>query len=398
MKISNFKLGAICALIASLTFSAFAADKKIVLVAGRPSHGPGDHEFNAGCLVLEKCLNQVPGVKSVVYNNGWPKEPNAFDGADAILLFMDGGGGHPAIQADHLKVLGDLMKKGVGLGCAHYAVEVPKDKGGPEFLDWIGGYYETAFSTNPLWEADIKELPKHAITRGVKPFKLRDEWYFNMRFRPDKKGVIPILVAKPSDETRQGKSASPRGPYSHIVAASGHDEVLMWATERPDGGRGFGFTGAHVHANWSNDDFRKVVLNALLWLAKMEVPVDGARSTLPLEEYTKNLDTKGQPSNATNITGAWSFQVESANGSGTPSFTFVQAGPNLVGTYKGLFGENAFSGTVRNQEIKFSFDVKIQDQPATVTYTGKIESENTMKGAAKLGDFADVTWTAKKTK
>src|SRR5438309_2061084 len=165
-------------LAAALCWSAGAraADKKIVLVAGHPSHGPGDHEFNAGVQLLHRCLAGVPGVKSAFYLNGWPKDPNAFEGADTILFFMDGGAGHPIIQENHLKIIGDLMKKGVGLACVHYAVEVPKDKGGPEFLDWIGGYYEDRWSTNPHWEADFKNLPNHPVTRGVKPFKIRDEW------------------------------------------------------------------------------------------------------------------------------------------------------------------------------------------------------------------------------
>ena len=186
---------------------ARAADKRIVLVAGHPSHGPGEHEFNAGVQLLHKCLQNVPGVDPTFYLNGWPKDPNAFDGADSILFFMDGGAGHPIIQGDHLRIIGDLMKKGVGLACVHYAVEVPKDKGGPEFLNWIGGYYEDRWSTNPHWEADFKSLPNHAITRGVKPFRIRDEWYYNIRFRPEMKGVTPILIARPDDETRQGKSS-----------------------------------------------------------------------------------------------------------------------------------------------------------------------------------------------
>src|SRR5262245_2156659 len=111
--------------------TAGAADKKIVLVAGHPSHGPGDHEFNAGVQLLHRCLQSVPGVTSTFVLNGWPKDESVFNGADAILFFMDGGGGHPIIQGDHLKVIGDLMKKGVGLACVHFAVEVPKDKGGP---------------------------------------------------------------------------------------------------------------------------------------------------------------------------------------------------------------------------------------------------------------------------
>src|SRR5436190_19083821 len=86
-----------------------AADKKIVLVAGTPSHGPGEHEHRAGCLLLKKCLDQAGGISSIVYSNGWPKDPHAFESADAILIYSDGGNGHPAIQQDHLKVLGDLM-------------------------------------------------------------------------------------------------------------------------------------------------------------------------------------------------------------------------------------------------------------------------------------------------
>ncbi len=277
----------------SLSASATAADTaKIVLVAGRPSHGPGDHEFNAGCKLLAKCLAEVPGVDPVVVAGGWPQDESVFDGARTLVFFMDGGGGHPIIKNDHLETIQKLMDKGVGLVCLHYAVEVPKGKPGDKFLDWIGGYYEGGFSTNPHWTAEIIKIPDHPITRGVKPFAVRDEWYFNMRFRPEMKGVTPLLVAKPDDKTRQGVSASPRGPYQHIVDAKGRDEVLAWAVERPDGGRGFGFTGAHAHKNWGDPNFRKLVLNAILWTAKLDVPPEGVESKVSDDELKQNLDPK----------------------------------------------------------------------------------------------------------
>ena len=47
-----------------------AADKQIILLAGKPSHGPGDHEFNAGCLLLQQCLSNVPGVSVAVNPEG----------------------------------------------------------------------------------------------------------------------------------------------------------------------------------------------------------------------------------------------------------------------------------------------------------------------------------------
>ncbi len=269
-----------------------ADDAKIVLIAGRPSHGKGEHEFNAGTKLMVKCLKEVPGVAPVFVGGGWPADESVFDGAKAVVFFMDGGGGHPIIQGDHLAKVKKLMEKGVGLACMHYAVEIPKDKGGPEFLDWLGGYYEAGFSTNPHWKAEIKGLPDHPIARGVRPFTVDDEWYYNMRFRPEMRGVTPILVAKPDEATRQGKSSYPRGPYPHIAEAKGRDEILAWAVERPDGGRGFGFTGGHFHRNFGNDDFRTLVLNAVVWTAKVEVPSGGIKVPVTADELTKNLDPK----------------------------------------------------------------------------------------------------------
>jgi type 1 glutamine amidotransferase len=270
---------------------ALGADK-IVLIAGRPSHGRGEHEFNAGCKLLAKCLAQVPGVEPVVVEGGWPKDESVFEGAKTLVFFMDGGGGHPMIQPERLETIQKLTDKGVGLVCLHYAVEVPKGKPGDKFLDWLGGYYESGFSTNPHWIAQVDKLPEHPITRGVKPFAVRDEWYFNIRFRPEMKEVTPIVVAKPDDATRKGTSSAPRGPYRHIVEASGRDEVLGWAVERAGGGRGFGFTGAHFHKNWGDADFRKLVLNAILWTAKRDVPSDGFESKLTDGDLTENLDPK----------------------------------------------------------------------------------------------------------
>ena len=121
-----------CALIVVAAATAFAASPaKIVLIAGKPSHGPGQHEFNAGTLLLEKCLRQNKGVETVVVKGGWPEDENVFDGARAIVLYMDGGDRHPLIQGSRLETMRKLMGKGVGLACLHYAVEVPKDKGGP---------------------------------------------------------------------------------------------------------------------------------------------------------------------------------------------------------------------------------------------------------------------------
>jgi type 1 glutamine amidotransferase len=261
--------------------------KKIVLVAGPPSHGYGAHAHNAGCLLLARLLNEnVPEVYATVHTNGWPKDPTAFDNADAIAIYCDGGGGHVAMP--HLEELDKLAKDGAGIAMLHYAVEVPKGKPGDYMLDWAGGYFETFWSVNPHFKAEFKELPEHPITRGVKPFAIEDEWYYHIRFIENMQNVTPILTTVPPDSTRR-EGNDEHGANPHVRARMGMPEHVAWAVERANGGRGFGFTGGHWHHNWAHDDFRKVVLNGLVWIAGVEVPPGGVPSKTPsIDELEAN--------------------------------------------------------------------------------------------------------------
>jgi hypothetical protein len=292
-------------LLGSATVSIAAQPARILLIAGKPSHGPGDHEFRAGMLLIQKSLGQVAGVEPLVASNGWPSSPAAFDGVGAVAIYADGGTGHPAIQEDRMNFLHALAKKGTGLGFMHYGVEVPKGDPGAAMHEWIGGYYEHQFSCNPMWSPEFNSFPKHPVTRGVKPFSIRDEWYFNMRFREDMQGITPILVARPPDQVRDGPYVWPQGPYPHIQAAKGKDESMMWVRERPDGGRGFGFTGGHFHRNWGQPDFRKVVLNGLLWIAKVEIPANGVETTVPSDELALHRRSTNSRLVPCLVDGAW---------------------------------------------------------------------------------------------
>jgi type 1 glutamine amidotransferase len=275
-----------------LTSGASAAEKRIVLIAGKPSHGPGEHEFRAGCLLLQKCLQGVPAIRVEVCDQGWPKEDSALAGAAAVVVYADGGPNHPCFQGGHRQVIQDLVRQGTGIGFMHYAVEVPKGEPGQSMWEWVGGYYEDHYSCNPMWSPDYQRFPSHPISEGVQPFSVKDEWYFNMRFSPESSRRTGILVAKPSDAVRDGPYVWPAGPYAHIQANKGREETMMWTFERPDGGRGFGWTGGHHHKNWANDNYRKVVLNALLWVAKADVPAGGVSSAVSAEDLSQNLDKK----------------------------------------------------------------------------------------------------------
>jgi hypothetical protein len=264
---------------------------KIVLIAGSKSHGSGDHEFFAGCALLQQMLLQN-GINPVMARDGWPKDESIFKDAKAVMFYADGGGGHPMLKPQRLAIVQGLLKQGAGFACYHYAVEFPKNDA-PVVLPMLGGYFEPFWSVNPTWKASFKDLPNHPATRGVKPFEVHDEWYYHMKFVDGMKGVTPILTAIPPDSTRGKDGANDaHGGNPEVQKHKGEPEHMAWAYERADGGRSFGFTGAHYHRNWGDENFRRLVVNSLLWVAKQDVPEGGAKVELNLDDLKKNLDDK----------------------------------------------------------------------------------------------------------
>lgn len=254
------------------------AKTKISIIAGRDSHGSNAHNWGDGVDLLANALNKESGLPvEAKVSKLWPKDPKFFDETKTIVILSDGGGRHPVIP--HLDQVGKLMDKGVGFVCVHYAVEVPKGDSGEAFLNWMGGYFETHWSVNPHWIADFKLIPGHPTTNGVKPFQHNDEWYYHMRFQPE--GVTPILSALPPKDTLK-RNDGPHSGNPHVrkaVLERKEKQHVAWAYERPNNkGRGFGITGAHYHSSWDNDNFRTLVLNAIVWTAGLDVPKDGVKS------------------------------------------------------------------------------------------------------------------------
>lgn len=286
-------LAAAALLVASPATISGQKSKHFLLIGDRPSHGPLQHEHNAAVHLLEKGLKTVPGTSVTTNFGGWPADAAVFEKADAIFMFCTGGDRHYAFQDNRAESLKKAAARGAGLMFFHYCVEPGAEKGRQEMLDWIGGYFETHYSVNPHWDADFVKLPRHPVTRGVMPFKIRDEWYYNMRFRPGMKGVTPILTAVPGPDTLK----RPDGPHSgnpDVRAKAGQPTHVAWAYDRPGGGRGFGFTGGHFHMNFADPNFRKLVLNALLWIARMDVPARGVEMKVTEEELKERTDPKPQ--------------------------------------------------------------------------------------------------------
>jgi hypothetical protein len=248
---------------------------KIVLVAGTNVYKKGEHEYLAGCRVLTDLLRQTPGVSPVVVL-GWPKKPDAFAGARAVVFFFDGGDKHALLQGDRLAEVGKLVESGVGLVQLHQAIDYPKDLG-ERARGWAGAAWEKGYSQRAHWVAEFKTFPSHPVCRGVTPFKIDDGWLYKLRFVPGMKGVTPLL--------RTAKSGK----------AAGDEAIVSWAYERPGGGRSFTFTGAHLHSSFAQEGYRCFLTNGILWTAGVEVPASGARVRLDPATLDKYLTDRPAP-------------------------------------------------------------------------------------------------------
>lgn len=299
-----------------LTQTASTGKKHVLLLAGRKSHGFGAHDHTAGCALLAKLLNSsglpITAEMHALETDGWPSADKLAK-ANSIVIYADGGGGHPFNS--HLEELQKLTDKGVGIVCIHYGVETVTGPPGEAFLRWTGGFFEPHYSVNPHWTANYKELPSHAVTRGVRPFQINDEWYYHMRFRENMAGVTPLLTDLPplttlvevdaegkpvmieTDGQKTYKLSRPENAHNNnpharkAVIEDKEPQHMAWATERSDGGRGFGCSGGHVHWNWGHNEFRKFFLNAIVWTAGLDVPAEGVQpGTVTIDDMLEHHD------------------------------------------------------------------------------------------------------------
>jgi type 1 glutamine amidotransferase len=254
--------------------------RKIVLLAGPKDgkHPAGTHEYADTVRTIQKALessNVAGQVKVEIHTNGWPEDPKTLDDADAILLVSAGAdhneADHPFLVGDRMQVLEKQMDRGCGLVLLHWSVFVPV-KYEEQFVRWVGGFFDYQRGDDPRgWYSDItfatatiRPNPKHPIAKGVPPFEHKDEYYYNIRFGKDDERVTPVVtVTLPEVEQPQ---------------------VVAWAVERKDGGRGFAFTGGHFQKSWEEDAYRTLMLNAVCWTAKVPVPAGGVHKTLAFDD------------------------------------------------------------------------------------------------------------------
>ncbi|WP_295771583.1 ThuA domain-containing protein [uncultured Mucilaginibacter sp.] len=263
--------------------------KNIVLIAGTKSHDPGEHEYVKTVKLIKVMLDRsnVKGIKTRFYLNGWPPADSLLNKADLILFVTDGADGinfkdSPFLTTDRMAVLQQQVDRGCGIALLHFSTFADYENG-QKLLEWAGGYYDWQDSTGDKRHySDLKVAnaqvtlasPKHPISNGVKSFNIKDEFYYNMRFMAERTYIIPVLNVP---------SLGGSEPLGNVVA---------WAYKRKKGGRAFCATMAHYYSNWHNENFRKVLLNGLIWAAGIKVPTNGMSSVFYTdEEVAKFLHT-----------------------------------------------------------------------------------------------------------
>ena len=258
-------------------FATAAEPTRVLILVGPSTHPPGTHEVAAGGRLIEHCLEHMENVSRVDAEviDKWPEDRMALQKIACVVFTGDRF--PPAEMPDRERIMADLttmMDHGCGLVCYHYATGLGAMHVTPEgdhpLLRWMGGYFATRTphhqSIARIFDSATIEPEKgdHPVLRGWKSFTLRDEPYIKNYFGNDGPAKNVTILAS-----------------SMLPPESPAREAVAWAVSRPDGGRGVGIVMPHFFKNWQNDDLRRLILNGIVWSAKLEVPAEGVKTKLP---------------------------------------------------------------------------------------------------------------------
>ncbi|MFO1022969.1 MAG: ThuA domain-containing protein [Planctomycetales bacterium] len=228
---------------------------KILFIGKQPDHPFATHMYLHTSNMLAKCL-ALNGEFETVVSDGWPKDSATLEGVRTIVLYMT-----PAaeflLDGRHHQKFSELMDNGVGIVTLHWASSVNQqnlERLGPEWMSVMGGTWVSNVGLH-TGNSPLKQLvPAHPICRGWKEYDLHDEYYLD----PTIKTATPLLQ----------------------VQAGEKSVIVGWAYERSNGGRSYATTLGHFYENFQREPFRKMVVNAILWSAKVDVPPEGAKVNL----------------------------------------------------------------------------------------------------------------------
>ncbi len=242
-----------------LAVPALAEPKKKVLLVGQGPdgvHPAGTHEYAEAMTVLQKLLKGVPELEITTEkaDGVWKNGPELIERADVVVLYVsEGAKWFQADPARH-KALASLAKRGGGLVVLHWGMGTRDAEPIADFVKLFGGCHGGPDRKYIVVETQLEVADnKHPIATGIKDFRVKDEFYYRLKFAQPQDAVKPVLR----------------------VTINGEKETVAWAWERPDGGRSFGFSGLHFHENWRLAEYRRLIGQAILWAAKLPIPKEG---------------------------------------------------------------------------------------------------------------------------
>jgi hypothetical protein len=107
---------------------------------------------------------------------------------------------------------------------------------------------------------------RHPILNGIQPWTYRDEMFcrYFLYHDPRRTELLQAMPATPSN---------------------GGPDPCSFALNRDDGGRSFVWGGSDFHDNMHNVPmYRRYLLNAIAWIAGLDVPAGGVDAPAPLPD------------------------------------------------------------------------------------------------------------------
>lgn len=256
----------ICLLLLLVTLPASAVEpgetkpKQLLLLGQGPDGHPATtHEYLPGLSMLEALLKKAPNLQTRIEraDEPWADGPQKLAEADGCVLFLSEGAKWANADPRRYDALTRLAARRGGLVVLHWGMGTKDAANIAPFVRLLGGCHGGPDRRYRVLETEWRiAAPDHAVLTAVGPLKVRDEFYYRLKFA-EAPQVQPLIS----------------------VSIDGRDETVAWAWQRPEGGRSFGFSGLHFHDNWRHQEYRRLVSQAVLWTLKLPIPADG----LPVE-------------------------------------------------------------------------------------------------------------------
>jgi len=96
------------------------------------------------------------------------------------------------------------------------------------------------------------------------------------------------------------------------------------------------------------------------------------------------------------VAGEWDAVFNTPGGPQPLKFIFKVDGEKLTGTAKRSRGDVALAGTVKGDDIAFSYSVDYNGNSVTLYFTGKVKGD-AISGTVSFNESASDEWTAKRS-